>query len=71
MHSLISLVSYNHMDNYLKEILVYVYLGAIVNNQPKMAENFQDVSSHVKQQKQDFSSPILNYITLLKRDIPT
>ena len=32
---LISLVNDNHIDNNLKEILVYVYLGSIVNNQPK------------------------------------
>ena len=34
MHGLISLVNDNHMDNSLKEILVYVYFGSIVNNQP-------------------------------------
>ena len=33
--SLITLVSYNHVDNYLKEILVFVYYGSIViNNRP-------------------------------------
>ena len=35
MCSLISLVNDNHVDNNLKEILVYVYFGSIVNNQPK------------------------------------
>ena len=35
MCSLISLVKDNHVDNNLKEILVYVYFGSIVNNQPK------------------------------------
>ena len=34
-HGLISLVNYNHVDNNLKEILVYVHFGSIVNNQPK------------------------------------
>ena len=34
MHSLISLVNDNHVDNYLKEILAFVYYGSIVNNQP-------------------------------------
>ena len=32
---LISLVNENHVDNNLKEILVYVYSGWIVNNRPK------------------------------------
>ena len=32
---LISLVNVNHMDNNLKEILVYVYFGSIVNHLPK------------------------------------
>ena len=32
--SLISLVNDNHVDNNLKEILVCVYLGSIVNNRP-------------------------------------
>ena len=35
---MISLVNDNHMDNNLKEILVYVYLGSIVNNEPKHDE---------------------------------
>ena len=35
MHGLISLVNNNHIDNNLKEILVYVYFGLIVSNQPK------------------------------------
>ena len=30
----ISLFSDNHVNNYLKEILVYVYLGSTVNNWP-------------------------------------
>ena len=33
-HSLISLVNDNHMDNSLKEILVYVCFGSIINNLP-------------------------------------
>ena len=33
--ALISLVNDNHMDNNLKEILVYAYFGSIVNNQHK------------------------------------
>ena len=32
---LILLVNDNHMENYYKEILVYVYFGWIVNNQLK------------------------------------
>ena len=35
MRGLITLVNDNHMDNYLKEILVFVYYGSIVNNQPQ------------------------------------
>ena len=35
MQGLITLVNDNHMDNYLKEILVFVYYGLIVNNRPK------------------------------------
>ena len=34
-HGLISLVNDNHMDNNLKEILMYLYYGSIVNNRPK------------------------------------
>ena len=29
------MVNVNHMDKYLKEILVFVYYGSIVNNRPK------------------------------------
>ena len=32
---LILLVNDNHVDNNLKEILVYVYFGSIVNNLPQ------------------------------------
>ena len=32
MRGLISFVNDNHMDNNLKEILVYVFVGLIVNN---------------------------------------
>ena len=35
MRGLITLVSDNHVDNYLKEILAFVYYGSIVNNRPK------------------------------------
>ena len=35
MFHLISLFNDNHVDNNLKEILVYVYFGSTVNNQPK------------------------------------
>ena len=35
MCSLISLVLDNHVDNNLKEILLFVYYGLIVNSQPK------------------------------------
>ena len=38
MRGLIILVSDNHMDNYFKEILAFVYNGSTVNNQPKTAE---------------------------------
>ena len=34
---LISLVNDNHVNNNLKEILVYVYFGSILNNWPKTA----------------------------------
>ena len=33
------------MDNYLKEILAFVYYGLIVNDRPKMAENLPFVAS--------------------------
>ena len=29
------MVKDNHVENYLKEILVFVYYGSIENNQPK------------------------------------
>ena len=32
---LITVVNDNHVDNYLKEILAFVYYGSIANNQPK------------------------------------
>ena len=35
MRGLISLVNENRVDNNIKEILVYVYFGSIVNYQPK------------------------------------
>ena len=35
LQGLISLVDDNYVDNNLKEMLVYVYFGSIVNNQPK------------------------------------
>ena len=35
MHGLNSLVSNNHVDNNLKEMLVYVYFGSIITNRPK------------------------------------
>ena len=35
MVGLISLVNDNHVNNNLKEILVYIYSGSIVNNPPK------------------------------------
>ena len=35
MRGLITLVSDNHTDNYIKEILVFVYYGSTVNNWPK------------------------------------
>ena len=28
----------NHVDNYLKDILAFVYYSSIVNNQPKRTE---------------------------------
>ena len=36
---MITLVNDNHMDNYLKEMLVFVYYGSIVNNQPNKKNN--------------------------------
>ena len=35
MHNLITLVNDNHVDNYLKEILEFVYYSSIVNNRLK------------------------------------
>ena len=35
MCGLITLVSDNHVKNYLKEILPFVYYGSIVKNRPK------------------------------------
>ena len=32
MPSLITLVNDNHMDNYLRDILAFVYYGLVVNN---------------------------------------
>ena len=40
MHGLITLFNDNHVDNYLKEILVFVYYGSIVNNQTKNYDKF-------------------------------
>ena len=34
MSGLITLVNDNHLDNYLKEILAFVYYSLIVNNRP-------------------------------------
>ena len=34
MRGLITLVSSYHVDNYLKEILAFVYYGSTVNNRP-------------------------------------
>ena len=41
MHGLTKVVNDNHVDNYLKEILtfLYRYYGFIVNNQPKNGFN--------------------------------
>ena len=39
-HDLISLVIDKHLDNNLKEILVYVYSGSIVNNRYKKRQKF-------------------------------
>ena len=38
MGGLITLVNDNHVDNYLKEILAFVYYGSIVNNWPKKTD---------------------------------
>ena len=35
MRGLITLVSDNHVEYCLKEILAFIYYGLIVNNQPK------------------------------------
>ena len=45
MRSWITLVNDNHVDNYLKEILAFVYYGSVVNNQPK---NGRSVSNSVE-----------------------
>ena len=34
MSSLSTFVNDNHLDNYLKEILAFVYLGLLINIQP-------------------------------------
>ena len=39
MCSLITLVNVNHVDNYLKEILAFLYYGLILNNHPKNAKS--------------------------------
>ena len=40
MCGVITLVNDNHVDNYLKEILAFVYYGLIVHNGPKNAQYF-------------------------------
>ena len=35
MRGLVSSVSDNHVDNYLKEILAFLYYGSILNNRHK------------------------------------
>ena len=35
MRDLILFVNDNHIDNNLKEILVYIYFGSVANNQSK------------------------------------
>ena len=35
MRGLITLVNDNHVDNYLKEILAFLYYGSIVNSRSK------------------------------------
>ena len=42
---LISWVNDNHADNYLKEILVYVYYGSIVNGRPKKEKKKNETSA--------------------------
>ena len=37
--SLISLVNDNHVDNYLKEIIAFVYYGSNVNNRPRSVDS--------------------------------
>ena len=49
MRGLISLVNHNHVDNNLKEILVYVYFGSIVNNRSKNASKCLNQVKHTKQ----------------------
>ena len=48
---LITLVSDNHVDNYLKEILAFVYYGSILNNRPKNSEQ----SSEFKEKNHELS----------------
>ena len=42
---LISLINDNHVDNNIKEILVYVNLGSIVNNRPKTSSSLMDMKN--------------------------
>ena len=42
---LILLINDNHADNYLKEILLYVYFGLIVKIDTKKTENLPNVST--------------------------
>ena len=41
MHGLISLVNDNHVDNNLKEILVYVCFGSIVNVRMQSTQKYK------------------------------
>ena len=41
MRDLITLVNDNRVDNYLKEILAFVYYGSIVNNRLDQLQTFE------------------------------
>ena len=51
MHDLITLVNDNQVDSYLKDILVFIYHGWIVNNSPKNWNNSSEYSEDVLVQK--------------------
>ena len=57
MHGLITLVIDIHVDNYLKEILAFVYYGWIVNNRP--LKNSVSGAMHVRNNKLYLQTPLV------------